>query len=302
MRVLLVDIDSKIPNLALMKIARYHRQQGDVVGFNVDNPDKVYASVIFKKNRHHVDGLRVFYPNADINIGGSGYDLSLTLPPEMEMMTPAYSIYPDCDRYYGFTTRGCIRNCPFCIVPKKEGRFHRIYDTGQDAINNIVGWDNPDFRKIEFLDNNILADKEWFMELTDAIPRAWRVDFNQGLDVRLLDDEIAERLSMMRTITCWKFAYDSTAYTKSVLNGIEILKNAGINLRNNVMFYVYCDSDDQYEDAVSRCKTLKEHGVTPYVMLNLDVQHSKRMKDLKRWCRPWICWSIDPEQYGGALA
>lgn len=81
MRVLLVDIDSKIPNLALMKIARYHRMQGDEVGFNIPNPDKVYASVIFKRNRHKVDGLRLFYPDADINIGGSGYDLSLSHSP-----------------------------------------------------------------------------------------------------------------------------------------------------------------------------------------------------------------------------
>ena len=108
-RVLLIDVDSKIPNLALMKIAMYHRTQGDTVGFNIEDPDKVYASVVFKRNHHSVDGLRVFYPNADINIGGSGYDLSLSLPPEVERMTPDYSIYPDCDRYYGFTTRGCIR-------------------------------------------------------------------------------------------------------------------------------------------------------------------------------------------------
>lgn len=298
MRVLLVDIDSKIPNLALMKIARYHRMQGDEVGFNIPNPDKVYASVIFKRNRHKVDGLRLFYPDADINIGGSGYDLSLSLPPEMESMSPDYSIYPECDRYYGFTTRGCIRKCPFCIVPIKEGRFHRLYDSGFDAIMNIVGRDAPDFRRIEFLDNNILADKEWFFELTDNIPRGWKVDFNQGLDVRLLDDEIAERIAEMRPITCWKFAYDSMSYTKSVLDGIEILRNANIDLRNKVLFYVYCDSDNQYEDAVQRCRTLKEYGTTAYVMLNMDAPQTKRMKALKRWTRPMIFWTIDIEQYG----
>lgn len=296
-RVLLIDVDSKIPNLALMKIAMYHRTQGDTVGFNIEDPDKVYASVVFKRNRHSVDGLRVFYPNANINIGGSGYDLSLSLPPEVERMTPDYSIYPDCDRYYGFTTRGCIRRCPFCIVPRKEGHFHRLYDNGSEAIRKITGQE-ASFKKIEFLDNNILADKEWFMELTDNIPREWKVDFNQGLDVRLLDPEIAARLSEMRTITCWKFAFDSIAYTDSVLNGINILHDAGIDLRHNVMFYVYCDSDEQYDDAIWRCKLLKEKGVTPYVMLNIDVKQTRRMKDLKRWCRPWICWTIDPEQYG----
>ena len=67
--VLLVDVDSKIPNFALMKIAAYHRGIGDNVGFNVGDPGKVYASVVFRKNRHKVDGLRFLYPDADIDIG-----------------------------------------------------------------------------------------------------------------------------------------------------------------------------------------------------------------------------------------
>ena len=297
MRVLLIDIDSKIPNLALMKLSTYYKSMGDEVGFDVIDPDRVYASIVFNKNRHLVDGLQVYYPNAIIDVGGSGYDLHKELPEEINRVSPDYSLYPNCDRYYGFTTRGCIRRCPFCVVPIKEGKFRRIYDSPREALDNICGT-AAHFKKIEFLDNNILADKEWFFELTSEIPRRWSVDFNQGLDVRLLDGEVAERLSEMKTITCWKFAYDSISYTDHVLRGIEILKNAGINLRNNVMFYVYCDSDECYEDAVDRCRTLRERGVTAYVMLNQNVPHTKRMKQLKRWCRPWIFWSIDIDQYG----
>ena len=139
MNVLLIDADSTIPNLALMKISAYHKSRGDNVGFNVINPDKVYCSIIFKKNRHIADGLRYFYPDADIDIGGSGYDLKKVLPDEIECMTPDYSLYPDNQSYYGFTTRGCIRHCPFCIVHDKEGRFRRLYATPEDALSSIMG-------------------------------------------------------------------------------------------------------------------------------------------------------------------
>lgn len=297
MKILLVDVDSKIPNLALMKVSTYYKSQGHEVKFNVTEPDLVYASVIFKKNRHLTDGLRFLYPNAEIDIGGSGYDLKKTLPKEIEECSPDYTLYPDNDRYMGFTTRGCIRSCPFCIVRRKEGMFHRIYETPQQAIDSIVG-ESERFNMIELFDNNILSDKEWFFGITDEIIRRnYKVDFNQGLDIRLLDEEIAKRLVEMKPIVDYKFAFDSMSYKDHVLKGIEILKNAGLNVRQKVLFYVYCDSDDQYDDAVERCRILKEHGATAYIMLNLDVKHTKRMKQLKRWTRPQIFWSIDISEY-----
>ncbi|MCM1987606.1 hypothetical protein [Methanococcoides seepicolus] len=119
MNVLLIDVDNKIPNLALMKISAYHKSIGDNVGFFVSNPDIVYASVVFKQNKHHVDGLKLFYPYVDIRIGESGYDLKSRLPGTIEQMRPDYSLYPDCDYSMGFRTGGCFRNCHFCIVPEK---------------------------------------------------------------------------------------------------------------------------------------------------------------------------------------
>lgn len=298
MKVLLIDVDSTIPNLALMKISAYHKSIGDEVGFHINDPEKVYASVIFKKNKHLVDGLKFLYPDAELDIGGSGYDLTKKLPDQIESMSPDYDLYPDCDRYYGFTTRGCIRNCPFCIVPRKEGKFRTNYVSPFVALANITNGYSRQYNKIEFLDNNILAKKKWFYQLCDILKqRNLLVDFNQGLDIRLVDDDVARHLAKLKPITCWKFAFDNIKYKDSVLKGIEILNRNGVCVRNKVMFYVYVHDDEHVDDALERCRILKEHGATPYIMLNQDVKHTKRMKKLKRWCRPWIFWSIDFNDY-----
>lgn len=300
--ILLIDVDSKIPNLALMKVSAWYKMRGYEVGFNVSDPEYIYASCIFKKNVHRLDGLEYLYPNAIIDKGGSGFSLTRNLPDDIERMTPDYDLYPDCDRFYGFSTRGCIRKCHFCIVSKKEGGFKRVYSTAYECLNNIMGRDPHRFDKIEFLDNNILADKQWFMELTFELwKRSMRhrllIDFNQGLDVRLLDSEIAERLSKLKPITCWKFAFDSMSVKDDVLKGIEILKEAGIDTRHKVMFYVYCHNGDQVADAVERCRILKEHDVTAYSMLNMDVEATYEMKKLKHWTRPWAFWKGDYDDY-----
>lgn len=298
-RILLIDADSTIPNLALMKISAYHKAMGDVVGFNVEDPDKVYCSIIFKKNRHMADGLRFLYPNADIDIGGSGYDLKKTLPEYIESMTPDYSIYPDNKSYYGFTSRGCIRHCPFCIVHDKEGGFRRIFGDVDSALRSIMG--NHELTEMTFLDNNILADRDWFIELCNTLHSRFpkmKVDFNQGLDIRLIDDESAKALSKLRPITKWKFAFDMMSYKDKVTKGIEIL-NRYIKVRSMVLFYVYVDGDYQIPDAVARCRILKENGATAYAMLNLDVEHTKRMKTFKRWTRPWLFWSCNFDENTG---
>lgn len=295
----MIDADSTIPNLALMKISAYHKAMGDIVGFNVEDPDKVYCSIIFKKNRHMADGLRFLYPNADIDIGGSGYDLKKTLPEYIESMTPDYSIYPDNKSYYGFTSRGCIRHCPFCIVHDKEGGFRRIFGDVDSALRSIMG--NHELTEMTFLDNNILADRDWFIELCNTLHSRFpkmKVDFNQGLDIRLIDDESARALSKLRPITKWKFAFDMMSYKDKVTKGIEIL-NRYIKVRSMVLFYVYVDGDYQIPDAVARCRILKENGATAYAMLNLDVEHTKRMKTFKRWTRPWLFWSCDFDENTG---
>jgi len=113
MKVLLVDFDSKIPNLALMKLSAWHKQKGDLVGFDIQDPDQVYVSVVFSKNKSQAAGLTTMFPNSMISFGGPGWDLQNFLPEEIEKIKPDYDLYPS-EYSQGYTTRGCIRKCPFC--------------------------------------------------------------------------------------------------------------------------------------------------------------------------------------------
>jgi len=291
MRVLLIDVDSIIPNLALMHLSTFYKtRERCQVGFNVSDPDKVYASIIFSKNRHLCDGLRFLYPNAEIDIGGSGYDLHKKLPEGVDKLMPDYSLYPDYPYDLGFTTRGCDRNCYFCIVNKKEGNFH-IHQHPSE-------FHDPSHKGITLMDNNILWDKDWFFEVTDwIIKNKLRVDFNQGLDIRLIDDDIAKRISELRPIKNWHFAFDSMNYKDAVISGIETLNRQGVNMRHDSNFYVYLHDDDQFEDALERIKILREQNVLPYLMINPESKRTQRMSNLKRYTRPWVFFLTEFEQY-----
>lgn len=275
MKVRLVDIDSRIPNLALMQISAWHKANGDEVGFDVNDPDRVYISCIFSKNAANARGVATMFPGADVVIGGSGVGYSW-LPEVMQKIKPDYDLYPS-EYSLGFTSRGCIRRCPFCIVPAKEGRLRR--------------WQHPRefhderFGTIAMLDNNILADKKWFFEVSDwCLAHRLKVDFMQGLDVRLLDAEIAERLKALKWAANIRFAFDHVADEPAVMRGISLLKRAGINLKNDVSFFVLAGYPEATaateEDARYRCNRLREAGTNSYVM---RYTRSPALNALARW-------------------
>ena len=123
MKVAIFDVDSKIPNLALMKLTAYHKQCGDSVElysplFKKDY-DKIYASKIFNfSDRSMLDESRM-------TIGGTGWDLKKNLPDEIESLVPDYSLY-GYPHNIGFTQRGCRLKCSFCVVPEKEGKPYGV--------------------------------------------------------------------------------------------------------------------------------------------------------------------------------
>lgn len=285
MKVLLVDIDSKIPNLALMKISKYHKNIGDVVGFNVSNPDRVYISCIFKKNREQAYGVSAMYPDSDIRFGGPGINYSV-LPSEIENCKPDYDLYPS--KYsQGYTTRGCVRNCSWCIVKDKEGKYRR--DKPVDYFHDSR------FDTVMVMDNNWLADQEWFMSNTDYILEEGLRVIEHGMDIRLLTPEIAERLRELKWSKPMKFAYDQPGEREAVMEGIQTLKDAGVNVRQNVMFYVLAGYNTTPEEDLKRCNELKKWGTNAFVM---PYQKTSFIKDLARWSnRKQLYWSMDFEEY-----
>lgn len=286
MKIRLVDVDSKIPNLALMQISSYFRSRGDITGFDIEDPDEVYISCVFSKNADQARGIGRFYPNASVMVGGSGVNY-LPLPELMQKIYPDYSLYPQNKKSIGFTTRGCIRACKFCIVPQKEGKFQRW--------QHISEFHNPNFKSVMCLDNNILADREWFFENTDFVLEN-NLKWNpiQGLDIRLLTSEIAERLKQTRLDGCLHFAFDNMKDEADVICGIETLRNAGIDLKHNVQFYVLVgfnttDAEDKY-----RCRLLKTNGTNPFVM---QYARTKQTRKLAHWAnRKHIFWACDIDE------
>lgn len=264
MKVLLIDIDSVIPNLALKKIEKYHRDKGDEVLWNMElmrySCDKVYVSCIFDWNKFKCNEWR------DCEIGGSGYSLDINLPKEIDEIKPHINM--------GFTTRGCIRSCYFCIVPKKEGKIHPVGD-----IYDI--WDGKS-KELSILDNNILALPKHFKLIISQIRKEkLLVDFNQGLDHRLLTDELCKELVSVRNKEI-RFAFDDIAYKPSVLRAIEILKKYGRD-KFNTRWYVYVGVKDTFDTIYERLAILKENKQGAYVMRDRKVYGNKMVMALSQW-------------------
>lgn len=148
------------------------------------------------------------------------------------------------------------------------------------------------------LDNNILADKQWFMEVTDwLIENKLSVCFNQGLDVRLMDKEITDRLHQLKMFKKWRIAFDTIGVKDAVVRGITLMKESGINVRSNLMCYVYVHDDTQFDNALERCKILRENGVLAYIQLNRDHQFGGLVKTLRRWTQPALFFKVEWEDY-----
>lgn len=269
MKIGLIDVDSKIPNLALMKISAYHKAQGDAVKLHdplLDKPDKVYASKIFDFTPDYQ-----YWPDCEIIKGGSGYDLHTDLPPEVDNQCPDYSLY-NCDYAIGFTTRGCIRNCPFCIVPRKEGRIRAVGDIYDFWMGQ---------KQLMLLDNNLTALPDHMEKICkQLIKEKIQTDFNQGLDIRLITDDMAKLLAKVRLWKQIHFAFDDVKIEKQVREGIATLTK--YMPASRLMFYVLIGFNSTPEEDLYRVETLRGLGVDPFVMpYDKSDPYQKRFA---RWC------------------
>ena len=280
MKVLLLNIDSKLPNIALKKIEMWHKQQGDQIVWDMplelNGADKVYASCIFTKNRDRM--LNYIGLRPDLIGGGTGYDLTIKLPAEIEAMKPKIN--------YGFTTRGCIRHCPFCFVPQAEGYIRivgDIYDIWDGKTNEIV-----------LLDNNILALPKHFKAICgQAVRENIMLDFNQGLDIRLVTPLICEilRETKLKRI---RFAFDDPSLEKIVRNKVSMLR--GHHIKEAFPFYVLVGFDTTFEEDLHRLNVLKELNCRAYVMRHENTPRGRRYIRLAQWANQF--WTFAKYDFG----
>lgn len=231
MRIGIVDVDchgdkkkwgaTVYPNIALAKIARYHKECGDEVEWALpfEHYDILYMSKIF----NFTPDIDIAYNADKIIKGGTGYDIYSKLPDEIDRLQPDYSVYPNLpnDTAYGFLTRGCRRNCSWCVVPRKEGKVKPYMDIDEIAIEGRTN--------IVLMDNNILAAGDYCTEqLNKIIERGYRIDFNQAMDARLVNEDNAKLLAKVKWINGRiRFGCDTHGQIKDCERAMELINTNG---------------------------------------------------------------------------
>lgn len=280
MKIGLVDVDGhNFPNLSLMKLSAYHKDKGDNVDWanSLETYDRIYMARVFD-DTYTQDDMQC-YQAAEIIRGGTGYSLkdtleSLTGVREIENIYPDYALYGIKDTAYGFLTRGCPRQCPFCIVSAKEGRCSvKVAD-----LNSF--WRRQE--TIKLLDPNILACKEYPYLLDQlAASGAW-VDFTQGLDIRLMAESAAAQISSIK-IKMLHFAWDN-ADDKATLDKLNEFAGAfKLAKGNKPTVYVLTNFNSTHEQDLFRIYALREMGYDPYVMIYNKPNAPQVTRYLQRW-------------------
>lgn len=289
MRVRLTQIDGKLPNLALMRLAHWHRGQGDQLHFTRDvfrglfeSPyDVVYGSSIFTYSNRRLALFRKQFPGAIVGGTGSGHWTTL------EDVVPGipnaydYSPYPDFKASIGFLQRGCRLRCKFCVVPRKEGR---------PKPNMTVArlWRGEPYpRKLHLLDNDFFGVPEWRAHIEDIRQGGFRVCFNQGINIRMITDETAAALASIeyrddqfrrrRIYTAWDNLRQEAVFFK----GLDLLERAGIPPKH-VMAYMLIgyDPTETMARIQHRFYRMVGRGILPYPMVydrtRQDLRHFQR--------------------------
>ena len=303
MKVLLFQLDGKIPNIALMRVAAHHRSRGDEVAFRWtgaprrelwDDVDRVYASAIFEKTRPVVERLREEFPDAVV--GGTGVDVGLTLESVgIDTIEQDYSLYPSWKQSIGFTQRGCRLRCSFCVVPRKEGKIR-----GEQTIARL--WRGEPYpRELILLDNDFFGQPEWRERIAEIREGEFKVSFNQGINARFLTDESAEAIARIdyrddsmkskRIYTAW----DNKRDEQRLFDGLNCLVRAGVK-PDHIMVYILVGywPGETMEDRLYRQQKLRDFGCRPYPM---PFERTRELVGFQRWVVgaydkriPWTDW------------
>lgn len=288
MKIGLIAVDSKYPNLALMKISAYHKSIGDnVEWYNpFDKYDIVYMAKVFTFTPDYG-----YYINSEKIIkGGTGYDIHSHLDSEMEYIQPDYSIYNiDSNLAYGFLTRGCPNHCKWCVVPDKEGNVKPYMDIEQIASSQRD--------HVILMDNNILSSDYGIKQIEKIIKMGIRVDFNQGLDARLVTPYIANLLSKVKWIKYIRFGCDTKNQIEYCDKALEMIDSYGYKGE----YFFYCILINDFKECYNRVNHWKEKGkrYNPFCQPYRDLENKNHIipqwqKDLAGWTnKRWIYRSCD---------
>lgn len=306
MNVRLTQIDGALPNLALMKLAHWHKAQGDTITVtrkidpDLFEPayDIVYGSAIFQFSADKVTRFKRQWPLAIV--GGTGTDSKVTVEELIgcEYEFYDYSGYPEIDYSMGFTQRGCRLRCKFCVVPEKEGKPR--------SVNTIADiWrGSPYPKKLHILDNDFFGNPEWRERLTEIREGKFRVCLSQGINVRLINEEAAEALATIqyrdtkfqerRLYTAW----DNLGDEKIFFRGVDMLEAAGIPPKHLMAYMlVGYDKAETWDRIWVRFNKMVERGIMPYPMV-----YDSNRKDLKafqRWVIMGLYRVVPWEEYTG---
>jgi hypothetical protein len=318
MNVLLLHLDGKLPNIALMRLAAHHRAQGDSVQLRrCDNPkligprfgdpewDRVYGSLIFERTRPHGELVLQAWPHAIL--GGTGWDLRVTLEGLGITTTQQdYTDYPQWRQSIGFSQRGCRLRCSFCVVPRKEGAVRE-----EQTIADI--WrGEPWPKEILLLDNDFFGQARWRDRIDELQVGGYRVSFNQGINARMLTDETAAAIASvnyrddsMRTKRIYT-AWDNRKDEGRLFAGLEALVRHGVK-PDHIMVYMLIGywPGETSEDRDYRRHQLREFGAVPYPM---PFMRTPELVGFQRWVIgaydkrvPWMEWQAAhyrPERLG----
>ena len=267
MNIGLYNLEPKINNSAMMQVSMYHKQRGDNVW--VYSPlfhscyDRVYAFSLF-------DFTDKGYVRPDMICGGTGFDVESRLPPEIESCDLDYSIFPKCDYSIIWFSRGCIRNCPFCVVRKKEGYIHSV------EPKNL----NPNGNYIKVMDNNFFANPNWREAVNTLLEWNQPIDM-QGFDIRLFNEEQGEALTQLKHRQAFKFAWDNPRERESIDKKIPLLLDyiKAYKLMCYVLIGYWSTPEEDLERVMHLWDEYKIHSfVMPYDKFD------PYQKDFARWC------------------